>query len=311
MANDWAEAFYDAVSHSGTEIYIQAEIPWQADLSWIDAAKEFAGQNPELRSLLEANKGELKSKLYFRILEHEATKSYSHLIDRLRDGPRVATIFAYDYQTFREKSLQTLNVSEQDVNQAPDIKNSVNEHLAESVLRTSPISDFQNRLIGLGMPNYQPALNPDEFNPSKIAKRYKNMFKHVVIVAARTQAVFGNLMELEPNPQFYPHVATQKLNELLRMDRAFDKDFEKSLTQVLAGLFEIEVGMYLFSSRRAHVREEKSEDYTGIQAGDIASGVARRIVKEHEKEVGKITGEALTAINKHFYKTFYNGIALI
>jgi hypothetical protein len=309
-ANDWTEVFYDAVSHNGSKIYIQAEMPWQADLSWVDAAKDFAKQYPELRLMLEKYKGELKSKLYFEILNYESAKSYSNLIENMIEGPRKATVFIYDYIEFRKKGLEVLDFSEKDIIRSPEITEDIDEFLAISVLKTSPISDFQNLLTRAKIPNYQPLLNPDFFNASKIANSYKNIYRHVVVVAARTQAVFGSLSELETKTERKPLTAMQKLDELLRMDRAFDRDFEKSLEPVLAGLYELEVGTHRIHSRRANVREEKSEKYSGIQAADVSSAVARNLLEKHDKSSRLVTEKALIDIKSHFYRFYYNGIML-
>ena len=310
-ANDWKETFYDAVSHNGAKVYIQAEIPWQADLTWVSAAREFARQNPELQVLLNSSKGELKSKLYFSILQHESVRAYPSLIDKMIEGPRSATIFIYDYIRFREEGLNTLGFSENDVARAPEIKEDIDEFLAVNVLKTSPISNFQVLLTHLNLPNYEPVLKPDRFDPLKIAQNHKNSYRHVVIVAARAQAIFGSLSEIEPDPNLRPAAAIRNLDNLLRIDRAFDKDFEESLSHILAGLYELEVGTDRIYSRRVHVREERSENYDGIQAADVASAVAREIIEKHDKSTRLITEQALIEVKIHFSKTYYNGIVVI
>ena len=83
------------------------------------------------------------------------------------------------------------------------------------------------------------------------------------------------------------------------------------MSHILAGLYELEVGTDRIYSRRVHVREERSENYDGIQAADVASAVAREIIEKHDKSTRLITEQALIEVKIHFSKTYYNGIVVI
>lgn len=312
MTKEWTEAFYDAGKHGGSNFYVQAEISSSDDLSWVAAARDFARDKPELRRSLEANDGELKSCLYFRILESDGIRSYTSLCDRLREGPRRAKIYVYELYAFRSRGMELLDVTDKEVRKHEEVERELRKQVAIGVVRSSPIADLQARITGLGVPNYSPLVSKAYFDAEQIAAKYGHKYPHLVHVAARTQAVFGSLTEIEPDPALRAFAAREKLLELLKIDRTFDKDFPRSLIEVLIGVFDIELGLFdLGRSRLARIREVESGGVDGVQAADVAAGIARRILAKQKNSATTITAEGLQELHDTFRAVFRNGARLV
>lgn len=312
MRQDWALAYYDATRALGSKLYIQAEFSGTSDIDWVAAGRKFAARHEALRPILEANKGEFKSTVYFATLNTDELRRYTSLYQRLRDGPRLAHLYIYAMDEFSRIGREIVDVQEEDVPRLPkDLKRDLYEQVGIATLNTSPIANFQDHVIRARIPNYRPSLDPRYFDPAQITADLKYDYRNIVQVAARTEAVFGDLKRIEPDPNFRTAAAVQRLYRLLRTDRYFDKDYERALAWVLAGLLDLELSLMLFEPRIASVDEHNSALYDGIQAADIAAAVARKISGQLAQGGQPITHDALTRLAREFKAVTYNGIRQI
>lgn len=312
MGEEWAQAYYDATRAQGSRLHIEAEFGGTSDISWIAAGREFARGQPALRPLLDRHRGEFKSPVYFATVQSEELRSYTSLYERLRDGPRLAQLYIYSRDEFSRIGLQAVDVREKDVPRLPPhLKQELRRQVGIAALASSPIAGLQERLVNAGVPNYRPSIAASYFDPAQISTDLGNKYQNIVQVAARTEAVFGDLKRIESDPKYRAAAAIERLDRLLRTDRYFDRDYERALVWVLAGLFDIEMSLMFLEPRVAMVDEYDSARYDGIQAADIAAAVARETIRELVPAGQVVTAEALARLVTEFRAVVHNGVRLL